>query len=38
LDELFQGVNLAGRVGSRGVASQLSAQLKAGWRVARVIP
>jgi iduronate 2-sulfatase len=33
-----ENVNLAGRVSSQGVASQLSAQLKAGWRRARVIP
>jgi iduronate 2-sulfatase len=33
-----ENVNLAGRAGSREVASQLSAQLKAGWRAARVIP
>jgi iduronate 2-sulfatase len=30
-------VNLAGRASSRGVADQLKAQLRAGWRAARVI-
>jgi iduronate 2-sulfatase len=33
-----ENINLAGRAASRRVVDQLSAQLRAGWRAARVIP